>query len=518
MDDGEKGMSVVPSHTSIASLTRAKRALILLAAFAVQLSGMWAGHEVMGEGVGALVGLPVAAAVLLCGYRAGLVALVVAPLLSASFLTASGYPLTQLGVQLPGLFVGFMVVVGVHHIQATAAKLHASKARLKAVLGCSRGAVFEFDENGRYLSVWTDNEGVLAKPREEVVGRTITELIPGPQAEEFMDLVRKAFETGGPVSLEYPLTVIGGDRWFLADAFRLPSDDGSGATVACVVRDITERKRLMSQAVLADRVDGLGMTAASVAHELNNPLAYIHANMTYAMEELRASSSADHEHTEVLQALKEACEGVQRAESIVRDLRNFSRDDVVATDVDVGSVMATALRMASRQILARATVSRDIREVPPVRGSPARLGQVFLNLLTNAAQAIPEGNPKDHEVAVRITAAGDSVLVEVRDTGSGVPPELRHRIFDPFFTTKPAGVGTGLGLFVSERIVEEMGGRLEVESPGRGAVFRVVLPVCGDGVRATGGEAGNSQHGGTLRRASPEVHHTDVDSVPRERA
>ncbi|MEW5849040.1 MAG: ATP-binding protein [Myxococcota bacterium] len=474
-------LHVMPSRAAAARVQkgwpRAYRAVAVLLAFVTQVSVVWLGYDLAGPSVCAFAGLPVAGAALLFGLRAGLAAIAAAALLDVLILSLmTRPPMHGLWGELPGVMLGLLLVLGIHRAQANLARLSASKSRLKAVLGCAQGAVFEFDENGRYLSVWTDNDNVLAKPPTELLGRTVTEVIPGAQGEELMQLLRKALETGGPVSLEYQLAVIGGQRWFVADAVRMVSDDGNRTTVAAIVRDITERKQLMSQAVLADRVDGLGMTAASVAHELNNPLTYIHANIVFVMEALGLLAPANGRHSEILQALTDAREGAERAEAIVRDLRTFSRTDTTVEDVDVVAVVTSALKMAAHIVSERASLSRHIEPVPMVRGSPAKLGQVLLNLLRNAAHAIPIGSREDHEVAVTVSAEDGVVRIEVRDTGAGIPPALQERIFEPFFTTKAPGEGTGLGLFVSKRIVEEMGGSLEVESPGRGAVFRVVLP------------------------------------------
>ena len=165
---------------------------------------------------------------------------------------------------------------------------------------------------------------------------------------------------------------------------------------------------------------------------------------------------------------------------IVRDLKIFSRSDEDKTGaVDVRRVIESSLRMAWNEIRHRARLVKDYGDVPPVEGNEGRLGQVFLNLIVNAAQAMPEGRADKNEIRV-ITKQDDHgrVVVEVRDTGSGIPESVISRIFDPFFTTKPIGVGTGLGLAICHRIVTALGGELTVESQvGKGSVFRTILPV-----------------------------------------
>jgi CheY-like chemotaxis protein len=164
----------------------------------------------------------------------------------------------------------------------------------------------------------------------------------------------------------------------------------------------------------------------------------------------------------------------------VRDLKTFSRqDDDLRGPVDLRAVMDSAAKMAAGELRPRAQLVRDYAEVPRVYGNEARLAQVFLNLIINAAQALPEGHAEQNEVRLVTRRVGsDEVAAEIHDTGSGIPPEVLGRIFDPFFTTKPVGVGTGLGLALCHAFVTAMGGRIEVESQvGRGTMFRVTLPV-----------------------------------------
>ena len=163
----------------------------------------------------------------------------------------------------------------------------------------------------------------------------------------------------------------------------------------------------------------------------------------------------------------------------MRDLKIFSRsDDDQRTPVDVRHVLASSIRMARNELRHRAHVIEEYGEIPPVLASESRLGQVFLNLLVNAAQALPEGKADRNQVRVstRVDSQG-RVEVEIADTGPGIAPEIQARMFTPFFTTKAPGVGTGLGLAICQRIVYGLGGEIGVESaPGNGTVFRVCLP------------------------------------------
>jgi PAS domain S-box-containing protein len=281
-------------------------------------------------------------------------------------------------------------------------------------------------------------------------------------------------------------------RWVL-DRAKVVRWDQSGRPLRVVgaYTDVTERRALQAQLLLADRMASLGTLAAGMAHEINNPLAFTVANLGFALEEARRLPAPD---AELEQALAEAQEGAARVRDIVRDLKSFSRDDEDGRGhADVRQVLRAAVNLAQNEIRPRARVELDLGEAPPVAGSERRLGQVLLNLLINAAQAIPEGAPERHAIRARTRTEGDRVLVEIEDTGTGIAPELLGRIFDPFFTTKPVGVGTGLGLSICHGIVTGLGGDIQVESePGRGSLFRVRLPAAVDGAELRDGPAASA--------------------------
>jgi PAS domain S-box-containing protein len=264
--------------------------------------------------------------------------------------------------------------------------------------------------------------------------------------------------------------------------------DGSVSGAVIVFRDLTPQKTMemveakcRKQLVFADRMAAVGTLAAGVAHEINNPLSFVVANVDLAIEEIRAivGGSPAGRMKDLEEMLLEARQGSDRVTKIVRSLKTFSR---IQTDrpavIDLLPVIDVSINMVQNEIRHRARLVKDYGKVPLVEADDTRLGQVFINLLVNAAHAFPVGNSDANEV--RIATSTDSsgrAVVEVRDTGSGIPPALLGRIFDPFFTTKPIGVGTGLGLAISHNIVTGMGGEITVESElGRGTTFRVVLP------------------------------------------
>ncbi len=256
-----------------------------------------------------------------------------------------------------------------------------------------------------------------------------------------------------------------------------------------------ERPRA-AELLQADRLAGVGALAAGLAHEINNPLTYALYNMESMMDDLGGiealcSAGEGDEHAVVVrlrerlhqledfrERLEAAVEGIRRVRDLVHDLETFSSvhsDRLV--QFELRPVLDSTLRLTGTECRHRARVVTEYQETPQVLGSPARLAQVFFNLVVNAAQSIPEGHQDENEIRVVLSSERRQVVVEVRDTGEGIPPEQLKRVFDPFFTTKPIGIGSGLGLSVCHNIVAAHGGSLEVESqPAQGSCFRVRLP------------------------------------------
>jgi PAS domain S-box-containing protein len=251
----------------------------------------------------------------------------------------------------------------------------------------------------------------------------------------------------------------------------LPNDAKIG--VIHVARDLSEERAMRTRLVAADRLATIGRLAAGVAHEINNPAAFVTVNLGVLKERFEAGTASA---PEALAILDESLNGMHRIREIVRDLKGLARERS-RDRVDLSQVALTAIRMSTHETRGRARVERTLGEnvLAEVRG--ARIAQVILNLIVNAAQAFPQGNPQDHCIRVRTYRDRDRTRVEVADTGPGVPPDLRSRIFEPFFTTREATGGTGLGLWLSRGIVEEEGGTLDVrDGTEGGACFVIDLP------------------------------------------
>ncbi|HSM93523.1 MAG TPA: ATP-binding protein [Anaeromyxobacteraceae bacterium] len=369
-------------------------------------------------------------------------------------------------------------------LQARLAELE----RFRALLDQGSEAIFLLDlPTGTLIDVSESACQQLGVPRERLLGRPLAELL-GPDSAQPLAAALHVEDAPGR------RTVAG--RLHRADGSDFPVEMtvravtlGESRHAVVVARDTTERDRLMARLALTDRLASLGTLAAGVAHEVNNPLAFVVGNLDYlraGVEQLRAlvtggdPAAADLRGVlaEMDSALSDAAEGADRVRRIVRDLKVFSRpEEDLRVPLDVRRVVDGALRLAATEIRHRARLVRRYEEVPRVLANEGRLSQVFTNLLVNAAQAITEGDAGNNEITVSTWTEGRRAVIEVRDTGGGIPADVLPRVFDPFFTTKPVGVGSGLGLSVCHGIVEQLGGDIEVTSvPGAGTAFRVRLP------------------------------------------
>ncbi len=256
---------------------------------------------------------------------------------------------------------------------------------------------------------------------------------------------------------------------------------GSRRALVVAVRDLREVIALRSRLVTSGRLAAIGQLAAGIAHEINNPMTFVRANLALLREHWStlAKDGVDSATRAALadegdELLHESLEGIERTCAIVRDIKGFAHAGHAARGaVELPRLLESVLRVASPQLHDAIRVELDFQPTPPALGSEQELKQVFLNLVVNAVQAMGARGT----LRVRTSAEADRVRVDVEDDGCGISPELMERIFDPFFTTKDVGEGTGLGLFISYRVVRSHGGRIDVEStPGRGTRVSVLLP------------------------------------------
>jgi PAS domain S-box-containing protein len=366
--------------------------------------------------------------------------------------------------------------------------LRKTEEQYREIVEATTDGIVKVDAQGRIVFVNGRFAEMLGYAPQEMLGMSAFDLIP-PEARSVAERSFQRRRHGGADAADTTVRHRNGTHIAVHVAGSpLVGSKGEYVGSLGVVRDMRERLKLQAQLMVSDRMASVGTLAAGVAHEINNPLTAVVMNLEYIGESLRrmsggaaATPRSDAWLREEIQGpLDDAREAAQRVRIIVRDLKVFSRSpvDEPVESVDVKAIMESSLRMAWNEIRHRARLVKDYGEVPLVAASEARLGQVFLNLVVNAAQAVPVGTADDNEIRVRTRLEDERVLVEVSDTGVGIPPEAIGRIFDAFYTTKAVGVGTGLGLAICQRIVTGMGGELAVRSePGVGTTFTVSLPI-----------------------------------------
>ncbi|MFO0758658.1 MAG: PAS domain S-box protein [Byssovorax sp.] len=312
---------------------------------------------------------------------------------------------------------------------------------------------------------------------EEVLGKSLADMVHEDERQVVSGRLSRV-DAGAVVSTTQEYRVRRPDgKPAVCEFFAIPIEYEGAPAALSFGRDITERRRLHEQLVQSARMAALGVVAAGVAHEINNPLAYVLLNLGFLARELPGLIGDAGARERILEMLKAVREGTDRVAVIARDMRSLAREGG-AGPADLRMVLDSCLNILGGELRPKARVVREYQEVPSVAASPERLGQLFLNLILNAAQALPPGGADLNEVRVAVrSGAGGTVLVEISDTGVGIPPELQELIFEPFFTTKPMGMGTGLGLSICQGIVASLGGEIRVESaPGKGTTFRVILP------------------------------------------
>jgi two-component system cell cycle sensor histidine kinase/response regulator CckA len=370
-----------------------------------------------------------------------------------------------------------------------------SEARYRALFESAPLGIFIFDNAGVITECNARFAAILRAPMSALIGLDLHRLRDQRIWTAFAGVL-----AGEATRYEGPYVTTYGSEQLHVSMRVTPLRDASGASSGGMglVEDIAEQMLMRARLLEADRLVSVGTLAAGVAHEINNPLAYMMANLDVIatrrlpriVNEARALGSDGASLTENLETLGQMIqivrEGAERVREIVRDLKTFSRADTIQRGpIDVCGVLDAAISMAWNEIRHRAKLVKDYGDVPAIHANESRVAQVFVNLLINAAQALPVGDANANTISVRVSAVPangseqpERVVVSVTDTGPGIAPEILGRVFDPFFTTKPVGVGTGLGLSICEGIIGALGGTIDVESiVGIGTTFRVQLPI-----------------------------------------
>ncbi|MBL0938439.1 MAG: response regulator [Gemmatimonadaceae bacterium] len=383
-----------------------------------------------------------------------------------------------------------------HAIARVSEEMERSRAdglqrELAAIVESSPDAIVSSTLSGR-VTTWNNGaERTFGYTASEAIGRKVEEVIrpPNDEAARQQAHIAEQLRRDPSSAVHSEVSRLRKDGTALTLSVvssTVRNAVGEVVGLAAICRDITEQRRLETNLALADRMVSIGTLAAGVAHEINNPLTAVIANLDLALMTLAdLPESLGTVQLEVAAELQDAREGADRVRQIVRDLKVFSRseEDLVGS-VNLHSVLNSTIRMAWNEIRHRASLVKRFGEVPPVHGNEARLGQVILNLIVNAVQAIPEGDSEHNEIIVEThTDSEGNAVIAIADTGAGIPDDIKMRLFTAFFTTKPIGEGTGLGLAISQRIVSSFGGRIAFESEvGRGTRFEVILPPASAGI------------------------------------
>ncbi len=409
--------------------------------------------------------------------------------------------------------VVFARAIGAHIIQSLQLRqafdrVAFSDARFLGLVENSGSAILTVRLDGIIFNVNSMAETIFGRPREDLVGHTISEFF-APADRDYAMLRFKDRLAGGPTGTEVGiLRPVGAPMTIALNSLMIEA--GGKRVALAVANDITERNRMRQQAALNDKLTTVGTIAAGVAHEINNPIAFILNNLRQlerqftdvrtVVERLRTLrkeldparrlallESLEHADLDLDgflvdsdETVRESIQGAERIRDIVKGMKGFARvEDSEILPIDVNQAVETALNLTLQEVRQRAQLHTELAsDLPSVVGSRGRLQQVIINLVVNATQAIEEGDAEGNAITIRTYHDAAWVGIEVRDSGKGIAPEHLSRLFDPFFTTKPVGVGTGLGLAICHEIVRNHGGRITVAStPGCGATFTVLLPL-----------------------------------------
>lgn len=362
------------------------------------------------------------------------------------------------------------------------ARLRASEERYRTIFEHAGDGIFLAGPDRRYRDVNPAGCRMLGYARDELLALRIEDVIdPTDLAGRPVDFSRA--RPGIPFFSERRLRRKDGGLVHV-ELHAVMLADGSLQSVA---RDVSEKKRTEAERAAADRVAALGRLAQGIGHEINNPLAYLSLNVEQARARVERLACPV-ERGELGALLGMAQDATARIAHVTRALGAFGRgDEETVGVVDLRRVLEAAVTLTANRLRHVADVVLDARGEVLVLANELRLAQVFVSLLLNAADAVEDTPGSPHVVSLAVRRIGDRVVVEVRDTGPGIPADSFGRIFHPLYTTKPAGRGVGMGLSIARSIVEDLGGSIEAESPaGGGALLRVTLPVAEPSVAPAG--------------------------------
>ncbi|RLB82867.1 MAG: PAS domain-containing sensor histidine kinase [Deltaproteobacteria bacterium] len=385
-------------------------------------------------------------------------------------------------------------------LKETEERLRQQSQLLQTILDATPDIVCLQDRESIYRAVNKAFCKFISKEEKDVIGKTDFELFPRDLAEKNHEENLRVMETGKPFERQDEVQAAKGKKWFHVVKIPVYDTDGNVTGILWSGRDITELKEIQARLVQSQKMESIGQLAAGIAHEINTPIGIILGYAQLLLEE--APEGGDiYEGLQTIEKQSKICR------RIVADLLRFSRHtESTVTSVDINQCIEEVVSVVEHTFkLERVTIKRDYdANLPPVKGDKEKLKQVFVNLLNNAHDAI--GTDGTITITTSFDKKNSELVISMADTGRGIPPEKIDKIFDPFFTTKAVGKGTGLGLSVTFGIIQEHGGRIEVQSPplfskdkegadAGGAVFIIYLPVSEiTGLENKKGETGDGKN------------------------
>jgi signal transduction histidine kinase len=383
------------------------------------------------------------------------------------------------GLEFQGVQADLLVGLDVTDESQAHANLERSEATMSAMLRAQPELIFRLDQQLCLLDVKPGSDVEESELLTKLVGSSLLDAAPSIPAYQngqlsgFFDSLFEAVSHGEPFE----------------DFVNAPSRSGEprhmsvrshpllgGRESVVVVRDETSRSVIDQRLRVAERMASVGTLAAGIAHEVNNPLAYVSLNVDLLKEEIQ--DLPEDVRTRIVDLLRGIADGTERIKHIIQPMRQMSRIDARQTvRTSVQTAVETALTATEFERRHKATLVLDVQNTPDVLGDPTELVQVFVNLLSNALHAMETSpNPNGHELRVRLFPEGGNVVIEIEDTGSGISKENLGMIFNPFFSTRMRETGTGLGLSIVHSIVTDMNGTIEVHSQvERGTTFRIMF-------------------------------------------
>jgi PAS domain S-box-containing protein len=337
------------------------------------------------------------------------------------------------------------------------------------------------DYDGIILEVNKLAETILGRTKKQIIGNDLRNFLPVKEKNYATVLLQKMKSETSIGPNEGQLQRPDGEVRDIIFSITRISYNGKDLLLG-VITDITERNQLRTQALLNDRLTVIGTLATGLVHEINNPIAYIQSNFSYLKDKiLKLSLNAENQDQiklQLVQAIAESVEGLDKIKEIISDLKGFARvKGEIFLPFNINDVLESAIKMASPQfnnIQIRKIFSSDI---PMMLSSKNKFHQVVLNLLVNAAQAMDDTS-LNNVITLRSYLDDSNIYIDISDTGKGIPVENISKIFEPFFTTKPVGIGTGLGLSLCHDIMQSLGGSISVKSVvNSGSTFSICLPL-----------------------------------------